>query len=95
MPGFRWTGAAGDEAPAGQKQNWAAPLPPPPREVYALCDQAERRGLWLKWCRDPVALRRFGTRYRLVKAGTNSVAYLADDLAEIRDYLEHLEVSRL
>ncbi|MCY1297329.1 hypothetical protein D9M69_462570 [compost metagenome] len=90
MPKFHWTGAAGDDS--REKRNWRPDLPPPPREVYALCDRAERVGLWLKWARDPVALSRFGARYRLVRPGTDEVVHAADELAGIREHLDSLEV---
>lgn len=91
MSKFRWDGAAGDDAPELAKKNWLPDLPPPPKEVYPLCNLAEQSGLWLKWARDPVALNRFGSRYRLVRPGTDVVVHAADDLEGIRRHLLELE----
>lgn len=88
MSKFRWDGAAGDDAPERAKKNWLPDLPPPPKEVYPLCNLAEQCGLWLKWARDPVALRKIGARYRLVKPGTEDMQFMSSDLDEIRNYLE-------
>lgn len=90
MPRFEWRGAAGDESQT--KRNWKPDLPPPPKEVYGLFESAERAGLWLKWCKDPVSLRRFGSRYRLVRPGTDAVVFKADDLSEVRGYLASLDM---
>ncbi|MDP3816687.1 hypothetical protein [Pseudomonas sp.] len=88
MPKFQWHGGWGDDA--AHKPGWRSVLPPPPAQVYALLDRAKAVGLWLRWARDPTAKRRFGGRYRLVKAGTEDALLITDDLDLIAAHLNRL-----
>ncbi|MGY0611715.1 hypothetical protein [Luteimonas sp. A501] len=66
---------------------WADGLPPPPREVYALLEEATAQGYWLKWARYAYHASQDGGRYKVTRARDTVPLLVTDDLEAVRAFL--------